>query len=239
LLDKLFKVHLKDGREQWILFHVEVQGKPDEDFPKRMFTYGYRIYDKYQQPVVSCAILTDANKKWRPNSYKVGLADSYLSLNFLTIKLIDYQNQRSKLEASNNPFANVILMQLMALEAKNKPDEQKKQVKFALTKRLYEKGFDRKAIVNLYRFIDWLIGLPKSLELEYLNDVHKLEESNKMAYISSAEKFGMERGMKQGIEQVAKHMLEEGAKIAFIKKTTGLSLQKIKQLQRDLKEKKN
>jgi len=76
--------------------------------------------------------------------------------------------------------------------------------------------------------------LPKSLELEYLNDVHKLEESKKMPYISSAERFGMEKG----IEKVAKHMLEEGLKPALIKKTTGLSLIKIKKLQRELKEKK-
>src|ERR1700733_9613030 len=100
--------------------------------------------------------------------------------------------------------ASVILMQLAAIEAKNKPDEERKQVKLALTKRLYEKGFDRKAVINFYRFIDWLIGLPKPLELEYLNDVHKLEELNKMAYISSVERFGMEKG----IEQVARHMLE-------------------------------
>ncbi len=77
--------------------------------------------------------------------------------------------------------------------------------------------------------------MPKPLELEYLNDVHKLEESQKMPYISSAERFGMEKG----IEIVAKHMLEEGAKIAFIKKTTGLSLARIKKLQRELKGKKH
>jgi len=116
-------------------------------------------------------------------------------------------------------------------------------VKLALTKRLYEKGFDRKAVINFYRFIDWLIGLPKPLELEYLNDVHKLEESTKMAYISSVERFGMEKGIKQGIEkdklEVAQHMLEEGLKVTLIKKTTGLSLQKIKKLQQELKNKKN
>src|SRR5438045_1115866 len=59
LIDKLFKVYLKDGREQWVLIHLEIQGRPEEAFPERMFTYGYRIYDKYKQPVVSCAILTD------------------------------------------------------------------------------------------------------------------------------------------------------------------------------------
>jgi hypothetical protein len=38
------KFYLKDGKEQWILIHLEVQGKKEEDFPKRMFTYGYRIF---------------------------------------------------------------------------------------------------------------------------------------------------------------------------------------------------
>ena len=64
-----------------------------------------------------------------------------------------------------------------------------------------------------------------------------------MPYISSVERFGMERGMEKGIEKgivtVATHMLEEGIKITLIKKTTGLSIQKIRKLQRDLKEKKN
>jgi len=41
--------------------------------------------------------------------------------------LIDYQNQRSKLEASTNPFASVILMQLAAIQAKGRPDEERKQ----------------------------------------------------------------------------------------------------------------
>ena len=46
-----------------------------------------------------------------PIANKIGLADSYLRTNFLTIKLIDYQNQRSKLETATHPFASVILMQ--------------------------------------------------------------------------------------------------------------------------------
>jgi len=231
LLDKLFKVFLKDGREQWVLIHIEVQGKPDDAFPKRMFTYGYRIYDKYQQPVVSCAILTDDSKRWRPDHYEINFAGSYLSCGFLLIKLIDYRNKLKELEASTNPFASVILVQLAALEARSKPDEQRKQVKFALTRRLYEKGFSKKEVSNLYKFIDWLIGLPKPLELKYLNEVYELEESKKMAYVSNAEKFGMERGIKK----VAEQSLEQGLKPAVIKRITGLSLVQIKALQQKLK----
>ena len=231
LLDKLFKVFLRDGREQWVLVHLEVQGKQDDNFPSRMFTYGYRIYDKYQKPIVSCAILTDEATNWRPSSYRVGLAGSYLSAEYLIVKLIDYQNMIKQLDASTNPFASVIMTQLAALDAKRKPDDERKMIKFALTRRLYVKGCSKTEIIHLYRFIDWLIGLSKPLELEYINEVYELEEATKMPYISNAEKFGMEKGKLE----VAKHLIEEGVKLAIIERTTGFSSAKIKKLQQELK----
>src|SRR5579872_5638932 len=118
LVDKLFRVYLETGEEQWLLLHLEVQGEKEEEFPKRMFTYGYRIYDKYQRPVLSCAILTDSNKDWRPTNYKIGLAGSYLSSEFLIVKLIDFKSKTSDLEISNNPFASVILIQLSVIKNK-------------------------------------------------------------------------------------------------------------------------
>ena len=35
-VDKLVKLWLKDGTEEWILIHIEVQGKPVKIFPERM-----------------------------------------------------------------------------------------------------------------------------------------------------------------------------------------------------------
>jgi len=49
-----------------VLIHIEVQGYPDADFEERMFIYYYCIFDKYKTKVVSLAILTDVNKKYRP-----------------------------------------------------------------------------------------------------------------------------------------------------------------------------
>ncbi|MCU0469742.1 MAG: Rpn family recombination-promoting nuclease/putative transposase [Arcicella sp.] len=46
--DKLVKVYTKEGNEKWILVHIEVQGYEDKNFADRMFTYYYRIFDKYQ-----------------------------------------------------------------------------------------------------------------------------------------------------------------------------------------------
>ena len=238
LLDKLFKVYLINGQEQWVLLHVEVQGAMDEDFPKRMFIYGYRIFDKYQKPVVSCAIFTDENKTWCPNHYEIGLAGSCLRSNFLTVKLIDYKDKKDELEASQNPFASVILSQLAALESKSKPADIRKNVKFNLTKRLYEKGFGKQEISNLYKFIDWLIGLPRPFEVEYLNSIYELEESKKMAYITSAEKFGIEKGIEkgkaEGIEEIAIRLLHRHEKDDAILEITQLTPQKLANLKKKI-----
>ena len=57
--DKLTKVWRGNGEERLVFIHVEVQGDPDHGFPRRMYVYNYRIYDRHQQPVVSLAILAD------------------------------------------------------------------------------------------------------------------------------------------------------------------------------------
>ena len=39
LVDKLVKVWLTEGQEQWVLVHVEVQTSEEADFAKRMYVY--------------------------------------------------------------------------------------------------------------------------------------------------------------------------------------------------------
>jgi len=56
-VDKLVKVFLKDGSEKYILVHVEVQShKGKGDLSARMFTYFYRVKDKYGVPITAIAI---------------------------------------------------------------------------------------------------------------------------------------------------------------------------------------
>jgi len=51
--DLLVRVFQRNGEERWVLVHVEVQGARDREFAKRMFTYNYRIFDRYDRPVVA------------------------------------------------------------------------------------------------------------------------------------------------------------------------------------------
>jgi predicted transposase YdaD len=70
----------------------------------------------------------------------------------------------------------------------------RKVYKLALIKRLYEQGFSREDIINLYNLIDWIMTLTKDLEREFQEELSKYEEEKKMPYITSIERAGQLKG---------------------------------------------
>ena len=71
LLDRLVRVQTRDGDEQWVYVHIEIQGQRDPEFAERLFVYNYRLYDRYRRPVATLALLADRGPGWHPG----GLAD--------------------------------------------------------------------------------------------------------------------------------------------------------------------
>jgi dolichol-phosphate mannosyltransferase len=65
-VDKLVKVWTKEGVECWVLIHVEVQTTRDAEFPRRMYVYNFHVFDRYNRPVASLAVLADDEPDWRP-----------------------------------------------------------------------------------------------------------------------------------------------------------------------------
>jgi len=199
LADKLVKIYLKDGSETWVLIHVEIQSQEESNFGRRMYTYNYRIYDRYKRPVVSLAVLGDERADWRPNQFGYELFGCSVNFQFPVIKLIDYQQRQSELEASRNPFATVVMAHLAALETRN-DRLQRKQSKLALVRRLYNQGFERQDILNLLAFIDWMLTLPLDLEREFQQEVEQLESEQRMQYVTSFERSGIRQGLLEGIK---------------------------------------
>ena len=62
--DKLVKVWRIQGEELWLLVHIEIQATKEDDFTKRMFTYNFRIFDRFEQPAINLAILCDSKHQW-------------------------------------------------------------------------------------------------------------------------------------------------------------------------------
>src|SRR5699024_10477787 len=77
--DKLMKVHLKNGSEQWILAHIEVQGYEDKNFTERMFQYFYRIFDRYNRKIFAIALFADADPTFKPATYQYNFHGTRLS----------------------------------------------------------------------------------------------------------------------------------------------------------------
>ena len=194
----MVKIYLLDGTESWILIHIEVQGQEEDEFSRRMYIYNYRIFDCYNRSVVSIAVLGDTNTNWRPNQFGYNLFDCRLDFQFPIVKLIDYRGRQAELEASDNIFATVVMAHLVGLQTRNNRT-QRKQQKLALVRGLYEKGFEREAVINLLAFIDWMLTLPLELEREFRRELEQLEEERRMRYVTSFERIAMEEGTKQGL----------------------------------------
>ena len=78
MVDLLVKVWLKNGRQQWMLLHVEVQHARVAHFAARLYRYNYRAFDVYGRPVITLAVLADAHPHWRPNHYEIDVPGTRL-----------------------------------------------------------------------------------------------------------------------------------------------------------------
>ncbi len=256
--DVLVKVYLKDGSEKYICIyiHIEVQGNRVPDFMLRIYMYNYRIFDKYKDKgieVVSLAVLTDEDESYRPDEYLVKRWGFEQRMKIPIVKVIDYRIKQElidKLERSKNPMAMVVRAQLRSFEAKRADNERKYNIKSDLIRQCFERGYGRKQIESLLKFIDWIISLPKGLEDRLSGEIIKIEEVHKMPYITSWERNAEERGMKRGIEkgerigiergertgmkkgklETAKRMLNQGVSIEDIMLYTGLTEKEVRSL---------
>jgi hypothetical protein len=145
------------------------------------------------RPIASLAVLSDDRSTWRPRSYTDELWGCRIQFDFPVVKLLDYGANWSDLENSRNPFALVVMAHLKAKETRS-DDQERKAWKFSLTRRLYEQGYERQDILNLYRFIDWLLVLPEGLEREFQEDLQRFEQERQMQYVTSVERMAMQKG---------------------------------------------
>jgi hypothetical protein len=213
--DQLVKVWLKGGTERWLLLHLEVQSQSETDFEERMFIYCLRIFDQFRQVPISLAILCDESLSWRLSRYEANYPDTSLNFKFGTVKLLDWRDRMDELESSNNPFATVVMAHLKVIETKRNVD-QRKAWKFRLTRALYEKGYDRQEILDLYRFIDWILVLPEAVERKFWQELQVFEEERKVTYVTNAERFGIEKGLEQGIQRERSLILRQLSRRAGI-----------------------
>ncbi len=196
--DKLVKVYTLAGVETWVLIHVEIQARAGNDFNERMYRYNYHLADRYPgRDITSFAVMTNQRDCEHLGDYQKKRWGTTLTFSFPVINLQSWRDDFTQLENSDNPFSLVILAQLVAHNVKD--DRRKFNAKFHLIRLLYRRGYDKTDIYYLLKFIDWMLLLPDDLALQLVDEVNKIEESEKMPYVTTFERFAMERGEARGI----------------------------------------
>ncbi len=204
LADKLVRVTDTAGLEDWLLIHIEVEGSGEADLSERLFVYNYRIFDRHRRPVVSLAVLADERPDWRPHRFGWKRWGCAVGIRFPSVKLVDFRARWAELEASTNPFAVVVQAHLKTQETRRAPDA-RYRAKLALARGLYRRGWPRADVLELFRFIDWMMRLPEALDERLWSEIQTYEEAQRMPYVTSIERIGIRKGVQQGVAQGLQH----------------------------------
>lgn len=225
IVDKLVKVFTKSGAEEWILVHIEVQGRYQVDFSKRMFTYFYRILDKYNRPITAYAIFTEAVLKKRSDTFEAAFMGTSVRYTFNTYKISSQSEQ--ELSASNNPFASIVLIAKTAikgLKIRNKKDRDEFLYVFKsnVARQLLVKELPKRKIRMLMNFLRFYVRFDNphynttfDREVEILTDRNEtmgveeiiLDLAKKEGIVIGIEK-GIEQGIEKGTENTKREFIE-------------------------------
>jgi hypothetical protein len=237
--DKLVQVYRLNGEPALVICHIEVQGQWEGNFEARMYSYNYRLRDRYDCPVVSLAILADESDTWRPQQFQDELWGCSTHFEFPIAKLVDYQADWEALEASRNPFAVVVMAHLKTKETHKQP-EARKTWRYHLTTMLYDQDYSEQDILELHNFLDWLMNLPEELEKQFQIELKAFEEARQMKYVTTIERMaeakGEERGAKNREVEIAINLLQQKISIDSIVQATGLTTEQVQALQSQIEQ---
>ena len=218
VVDKLVKAWLRDGTERWMLLHVEIQGKNDKQFPRRMFEYFVRLFGKYGQPVAAIAVLTGKDGKKAAGVYEDKCLWMRARYEYKTLSIADYPDE--VLEASSNPFAAVLLVAKEALATGKGSDAEKDgallEKKLLIVKLLKERMaiYGRKKTAAILAFLsNYVVFRKPETNCRFVQKADEIfGKKNTMGIheVLAEIKYqeGLEEGMKEGIKKGTKRGLE-------------------------------
>ncbi len=205
-VDKLLKVRLLDGTDQWLYIHIEVQMHYDPDLPRRLFIYHYRIFDKYGVSPITLAILGDTSRKWRPTSYHYQSLGCGITFHFRICKTIDLTGKLDDPRYCHQQTLFIIAAHLGTQQYRRNP-QKLSAYRLELFVKLNDEGYSPSEIPKLIRLIDWLMPLPDDLKIQFRNQLLQRLPNKTMPHITLFEELALKEGLEKGIVQNAREAI--------------------------------
>ena len=229
--DYVIKVPMKNGGEEWLILHAEIQGKKGGDLPTRMYHYKSLIFAHYMREPVALAIITDKRPFCEASSYshsRYGTKTVYEYNNLVIMDLDD-----DYLLSSSNPLALAFYAAKSALRAKK--EYEKYNYLYTLAGLLAKRGWSMNDKRDLLLYIERILNLKDiTLIKQYWDYRQQLDKEGKIVYEyflkDIEEEMAEQRGMERGKEEMARNLLAKGISPDIIAQSAGLPVEKIQNL---------
>jgi len=219
-VDLLVRLFRKNGDEQWLLLHLEVQSFREANFEERIYHYNHSIHKAFGRQPVSLVLLADLHENWRPKEYRHEELGCETRFRFLACKLLD------ELDRLSDDFrlpAVAAKAQISALRTIGDP-ERRYEIRWRMTRALYQHNFTAEEIRAAYRLLSWMMRLPKEMQLTFRKQVLDYERGEHMPYISDIEELALEEGIQKGIQRGLETGIEKGIERGQLQATTRVAL---------------
>jgi hypothetical protein len=210
-------------QDTYFLIHVENQSYTQSEFAKRMFKYFARLYEKYDLPIYPVVIFSfDEPKRTEWTNHCLTFTDlNVLDFNFRAIQL----NQLSWRDylTQQNPVAAALMAKM------NIKREERPQVKAECLRLLITLKLDPARMQLISGFVDTYLRLDVAEEQAFQAVVDTMgltEREEVMEIVTSWEQ--------KALEKVAVNLLREGIATETIVRVTGLTVERVQQLQAEL-----
>ncbi|MCF0057975.1 hypothetical protein [Dyadobacter sp. CY356] len=210
-VDMLVKTYLKNGSEEWILIHLEIQGEGTDNFAFRMFQYWYRIYDRYETDIVALAVFTGGKNQKRPSHFHKNFLGTEIQYKYNAYHILDHSEKQ--LLNMENPFALIILAAQKALLANKIPEQELGEQRLTIAKALIEiKKYDNEQIRRFLYFLKTFLHIDnQEINIKFDKEIDILTENkHAMGIIETIKMITREEGIEIGKAQGREEGKAEG-----------------------------
>lgn len=208
-VDCLLKIYLKDGKEEWVLLHIEIQGRGGEMISLRMFRYHCLIFLRHKRHPAAIAILTAKRpkKEGEPGIYQADIFGTKIEYKYHTVKAYEYDDE--ELLASESPVKLFIYAVKVAAKYR-KSNEQKFEYMRKILRVLIGKGWDSKRRRYFIIMLEQTMRLSgKEYRIRFRDEAETLLEGKKMRYKTVTEEI-FEEGIMQEREENTRALIGLG-----------------------------
>ncbi len=198
IVDKLIKVYLKNGKELWILIHIEIQSKPDPNFEERLYAYNAAIWLRYRRTVLTLAILADSSPKWRPSRYERGIGKSRVVFEFNTIKVLDLDE--TQLLEDGSP-AGLILVAFKRAILTRRKQSLRLQARLELARLAIERGYNDQQVSEILGLLEWIMQLSEQMEQEFQQMLEQIKREHGIRVMPSFMERELRKQYVEGYEE--------------------------------------